>query len=136
MVVLYIKYEHKIRWATANDNNLDISTVRSASELSVVPYFTSSSLLSRPCPNSTRCTLYGRKNRTNSYDFLRITRVNALLLSVYFKPVFVDIASLYAELGVFDFSTGVMVNIIFIILHALKHYEFFHSVSQTLLFFS
>ena len=33
------------------------------------------------------CTLYDRKNRTNSYNFLRIIRVDALLLSVSFKPI-------------------------------------------------
>ena len=39
-----------------------------------------------------RCILYDRKNRTNSYDFLQITRVYALLLSVSFKPIFVVVA--------------------------------------------
>ena len=92
MMVFYMKYEPQINWANAFNNNLDISTGRSASELLVVPYFTSSSLLSRPCPYSTRCTLYDRENQCNSYDFLRINRVHALLLSVSFKPIFVDIA--------------------------------------------
>ena len=40
--------------------------------------------------NSEVCTLYDRKNRTNSYDFLLITRVHDLLLSVSIKPIFDD----------------------------------------------
>ena len=84
-----MKYEHQINWANVCSNKLDISTVRSALELSVVPYFTSSSLLSQLCPNLICCTLYDRKNRINSYDFLRITRVHALLFSISFKPIFV-----------------------------------------------
>ena len=36
------------------------------------------------------CTLYDRKNQTNTYDFLRIKRVHALLLFVSFKPTFDD----------------------------------------------
>ena len=36
------------------------------------------------------CTLYDRKNRTNSYNFLRIKRLDALLLSVSLNPIFVD----------------------------------------------
>ena len=42
--------------------------------------------------NSEVCTLYDRKNRTNSYDFLLITRVHALLHSVSFKSTFIDFA--------------------------------------------
>ena len=42
--------------------------------------------------NLTRCTLYDRKNRTNSYDFLRIKRVHALDSSVSFTPISVDVA--------------------------------------------
>ena len=33
-------------------------------------------------------TLYDCKNQTNSYDFLQIARVHALLLSVSFKPTY------------------------------------------------
>ena len=44
--------------------------------------------------NSEVRTLYDRKNQTNSYDFLRIKQVHALLLSVSLKPNFVVIASL------------------------------------------
>ena len=47
-------------------------------------------LLSERMKNSTCCTLYDRKNLSNPYNLLRITRVNALLLSVSFKPIFVD----------------------------------------------
>ena len=42
--------------------------------------------------NSTSCKLYDYKNRTNPYDFLQITQVHALLLSVSMKPIFVDVA--------------------------------------------
>ena len=54
-----MKYEHQINWAnTYNNNTLDISTVKFASGLSVVPYFTSSLLLLQPCPNLEACTWY------------------------------------------------------------------------------
>ena len=33
-----MKYEHQINWANTYNNKLDISTVKFASELSVVPY--------------------------------------------------------------------------------------------------
>ena len=37
-------------------------------------------------------TLHDRKNQTNPYDFLQITWVHALLISISFKPIFVVIA--------------------------------------------
>ena len=44
--------------------------------------------------NLEECTLYDRKNQTNSYNFLRIKQVHALDSSVSFKPTLVDIALL------------------------------------------
>ena len=38
------------------------------------------------------CTLYDRKNRTNSYDFLRIKQVHAVDSSVFSQPIFAVIA--------------------------------------------
>ena len=75
-----MKYEHQINWTNAYNYNLDVYTVRFASDQSVVPYFTPSSLL-----------LYDYRNQTNSYyNFLRIKRVHALDSSVSFKPTSVD----------------------------------------------
>ena len=104
-----MKYEHQINWANAYDNNLDISTVISASELFVVLYCTSFSLLSRPCQYLTCCTLYDRKKQTNSYDFLRITEAHDLLLSVSFKPIFVYSTPLIDMLLLLQFSIAMVV---------------------------
>ena len=49
--------------------------------------------------NSEVCTLYDRKIRSNLYNFLQITRVHALLLSVSFKPIFVDFTSVIGMLA-------------------------------------
>ena len=87
-----MKYEHQINWANAYDTNLDVYISGLARNGSIYLLSTVQSLLSRPCPNSEVCTLYDRKNQTNSYDFLRITRVHALFLSVSFKPNFVEFA--------------------------------------------
>ena len=87
-----MKYEYKINWADEYYNNLDEVTVRFASDPSIVPYSIPTSLLSERMKKSTCCTLHDRKIWSNSYDFLRITRVYALFLSVSFKPIFVVIA--------------------------------------------
>ena len=51
--------------------------------------------MNRFIKNSEVCTLYDCKNRTNSYDFLRITWVYALSLSASFKPIYVVFAILF-----------------------------------------
>jgi hypothetical protein len=136
MMVFYMKYEPQINWANAFNNNLDISTGRSASELLVVPYFTSSSLLSRPCPYSTRRTLYDRENRTNSYDFLQIKRVHALLLSVSFKPIFVDFTLVIDMLALLQFSYAMVSAFIFYYFaHGTNTLNFFRVFLNTLNFF-
>ena len=58
--------------------------------------------------NSEEHTLYDRKNRTNSYDFLRIKRVHALLRSVSFKPIFVDFTPLIDMLLMLQFSIAIV----------------------------
>ena len=87
-------YEHQINWATANDNNLIryLYIVKSASELSVVPHFTSSSLLSRPCPNLTCCSLYEHKNSTTRKGCAVLALCYASGSSVLFKLTSVDFA--------------------------------------------
>ena len=89
MVVFYIKYEHQINWANVCDSNLDNCTGRSVRNERIDLLSIRKSTLSERMANSKGCTLYDRKNRTNSYDFLRIKRVDALLLSVSFKPAFI-----------------------------------------------
>ena len=49
------------------------------------------------------------KNQTNSYDFLRIKRVRALLLSVSFKPIFIDFTLLIDMLPLLQFSIAIVV---------------------------
>ena len=70
-----MKYEYQINWSDAYDNNLEIVTVRFASDPSVVPHSIPTSLLLERMKNLTCCTLYDRKNQTNPYNFLQITRV-------------------------------------------------------------
>ena len=62
-------------------------------------------------PHSTRCTLYDRKIELNSYDFLQIKRVHALLLSVSFnfKPIFVDFNIVIDMLALLQFSIAIVV---------------------------
>ena len=89
-----MKYEHQINWANAFDTNLDDCTGRLVRNGWIVLL---STLTLRPpewMAISEVYTLYDRKNQTNSYDFLQIKRVHALLLSVFLKPNFVVIASL------------------------------------------
>ena len=60
------------------------------------------------------CTLYDRKNQNNSYDFLQIKRVHALLISVSFKPIFVDFTLLIDMLPLLQFSIAMVVQLIFV----------------------
>ena len=85
-----MKYEHQINWTNACDTNLDDCTGRLVRNAWIVLLSTLTLHPPEWMANSKGCTSYDHKNRTNSYDFLRITRVNALLLSVSFKPIFVD----------------------------------------------
>ena len=85
-----MKYEHQINWANAYDTNLDNCTGRLVRNGRIDLLSTPTYHVSRPCPHSTCCTLYDRKIKLNSYNFLRITQVHALFLSVSFKPIFVD----------------------------------------------
>ena len=89
-----MKYEHQINWANAYDTNLDISISRLVRNGRIDLLSTLTLHPSKWMANSEVCTLYDRKNQTNSYDFLRIKRVRALLLFVSLKPNFVVIASL------------------------------------------
>ena len=67
-----MKYEHQINWANAYNNNLDISTGGLLQNQSIDFLFTLTLLVSERMVNSEVCTLYDHKNRTNSYEFLRI----------------------------------------------------------------
>ena len=54
--------------------------------------------------NLEACTLYVRKNRTNSYNFLQINPVHASWYTFSIDPVNVIIALLDVEIARFDFS--------------------------------
>ena len=87
-----MNYEHQINWTNVYDVNLDAAISGLARNGSIYLLSTVQSLLSERIANSEVCTLYDHENRNNSYDFLLITRVHALLLSVSFKPTFIDFA--------------------------------------------
>ena len=63
-----------------------------------------------------RCTLYDRKNQTNSYDSLRIKRVHALESPVSFKPIFILFDSVLYVLA----HNGHHRVCVFIILHTVQ----------------
>ena len=98
-MVFWMKYEHQINWANTHNNNLDDCTGRSVQNAWIVLLSTLTLNLSRNGWKIRRCTSYNRKNWNNSYDFLQITRVHALLHSVYFKPTFVDYTSVIGMLA-------------------------------------
>ena len=58
-------------------------------------------------------TLYDCKNQTKSYDFLQTARVHALLLSISFKPIFVDFTLLIDMLALLQFSFATVSAFIF-----------------------
>ena len=80
-----MKYEHQINWANEYDNNLDISISRLIRNGSISLISTLTLHSPEWMANFEVCTLYNCKNRTNSYDFLRIKQVHALSLSVSFN---------------------------------------------------
>ena len=85
-----MKYEHQINWANAYDINLEDNVVGQAHNGSNDLISIRKLPLSERMANSKGCTSYDFKNQTNSYNFLRIKRVDASFLSVSFKPAFVD----------------------------------------------
>ena len=131
-----MKYEHQINWAVAYTTNLDACTGRSVRNACIVLLSTLTLHPPEWMANSEVCTLYNCKNQTNSYNFLRIKRVHALSLSVSFKPIFVYFAIVLHMLALWQFSMPWSSDKFFIYFAQFKHYEFFHSVCQTLLFFS
>ena len=99
-----MKYEHEINWANVYDTNLDYCTGRTVRNACIVLLSTLTLLVSERIANSKGCTSYHSKKPTNSYNFLRITRVHALLLPISFKPIFVDFALVSDVLSLsFDF---------------------------------
>ena len=69
--------------------------------------------------NLTRCTLYDRKNRTNSYDFLQIKGVHTLLQSVSLKPIFLFYLCNWYDICVAVFI-AIVVRLIFYYLHTVR----------------
>ena len=69
-------------------------------------------------------TSYDRKNQTNSYDFLRITRVHALLLSVSFKPIFVDFTLLIDMLSLLQFSIAIVIVCVCVVCLCVFRFSF------------
>ena len=141
-----MKYEHQINMTNVYNNNLDDCTSRSVRNAWLVLLFTLTLHPPEWMANLKGCTLYDDKNRTNSYDFLRITRVHTLFLSVSFKPSFVDIALVIDMLALSAVFIAMVVQLIFYYFHTVqtlwiysecfKHDEFFQSVWQTCWIFS
>ena len=100
-----MKYEHQINWANAYDSNLDISISRLVRNGRIDLLSTLTLHLHPPqwMANLEGCTSYDHKNRTNSYDFFRIIRVDALFLSVSFKSTFVYFAIVLRMLALWQF---------------------------------
>ena len=128
-----MKYEHQINWANACNNNLNISISRSVWNAWIVLLSTLTLLMSERMANSEVCTLYDRKNQTNAYDFLQITQVHALLLSVSFKPILVYFSIvLHILTTLWQFWCSHCQFVIFIILDTGQTLWIFQSVSKTL----
>ena len=125
-----MKYEHQINWANTYDNNLDISISRFVWNRSINLIFTLTLHPPKQMANFEVCTLYDRKNRNNSYDFLRIKRVHALDSSVSFKRIYVDFTLLFNPYRQFLFLPSSLTILFCFVLFCTryKHYEFFHSV--------
>ena len=104
MVVFWMKYEHQINWANAYGTNLDDCTGRSVRNAWIGLLSTLTLHPPEWMANFEVCTLYDRKKWTNSYDFLRIKRVHALVSSVSFKPTFVDFTLVIDMLALLQFS--------------------------------
>ena len=85
--------------------------------------------------DSTQLTSYDRKNQTNSYNFLQINRIHAFDSSVSCKPIFVDFTLVFNSYWQFLFSPSSLTILFCFFCTRYKHYEFFHSVCQTLLIF-
>ena len=85
-----MKHEHQINWANARDTNLDDCSGRSVRNALIGLLSTLTLHPPEWMANSKGCTLYDHKNRTNSYNFLQIIQVDALLLFVSFKPICVE----------------------------------------------
>ena len=98
-----MKDEHQINCTNVYTDNLDENVVGQAQNGSVYLLSTLQSLLSEWMASLEVCTLYGCKNQTNAYNFLRIERVYALLLSVSFKPTFVYFAIVVHMLALWQF---------------------------------
>ena len=82
-----MKYEPQIGWANTYDVKLDAASSGLARNGSIYLLSTPTSNLSRPCPTSTRCTSYDRKNWTNSIHSYRLIPNNTSCLSVSFKLI-------------------------------------------------
>ena len=137
-----MKYEHQINYAYVYTNNLDDWNSRLVGNAWIVLLFTLTLHPPEWMSNSKGCTSYDCKNRTSSYDFLRIIQVDALLLSVSFKPISVDFTLIIDMLALsaihghhrrvcfYNFLNTMNFFIVF-----AKHYEFFKSVSKHYEFF-
>ena len=111
-----MKYEHQINWANACTHNLDGCAGRSVRNARIVLLSTLTLHPPERMANSEVCTLYDRKNQTNSYDLLRIERVHALLLSVSLKPIFVDSTLVIDMISLLQFSIACHRRVCFCVL--------------------
>ena len=98
-----MKYEPQINWADVYDANLDADSSGLARNGSIYLLSTPTLHPLEQMVNSEVCTLYDRKNYTNSYNFLQIKQVHALDSSVSFKPTSVDFTIVLHMLSFWQF---------------------------------
>ena len=94
-----MKYEYQINWANARNTNLDDCTGRSVRNAWIGLLSTLTLLPPEWMANLEVRTLYDRKNWTTLTSCTILAVCYALLLSVSFKPIFVDFASIFNMLA-------------------------------------
>ena len=99
-----MKYEHQINWATVYNTNLDDNVVGQTQNGSNDLISTRTSSLPEQMENSEVCTLYDHKISTTETSCMMLAVYYALLLSVSFKPIFVDLAFVIDMLALLQFS--------------------------------
>ena len=119
-----MKYEHQINWANAYDNNLDDCSKQLLQNVFIYLLSTVELLLSLGMDKNPTLYIISLKNRTNLYDFLQITRVYALFLSVSFKSTFADFDLVINMLALSAVCHRVCVCCVFVLFSRLKKFRF------------
>ena len=129
-----MEYEPQINCTNAYDINLEKSISRLVRNGQIDLLSTPTLTLSQNGWKIRRCTLYGHKNQTSSYDFSQINGIHALDSSVSFKPIFVDFTLvIYANLVAVFIAIIVCVFLLFCTRY--KQSETFQSVYKTIWLF-